>query len=108
MSSTYSIKTVQQIPVSIDQAWEFFSRPDNLKDITPDNLGFDIISKYHGSQMYPGQIIEYTVRPIMGIPLYWMTEITQVADKNILLMNNVLAPTGSGITSIISVKFRAG
>ena len=31
--------------------------------------------------MYPGQIIEYKVKPILGIPLYWMTEITHVEDK---------------------------
>ena len=31
--------------------------------------------------MYPGQIIEYKVKPMLGIPLYWMTEITHVKDK---------------------------
>ena len=31
--------------------------------------------------MYAGQIIEYTVRPLLGISLYWMTEITQLEDK---------------------------
>jgi ligand-binding SRPBCC domain-containing protein len=81
MSKVYSIKTVQQIPVDIDTAWEFFSRPDNLKHITPANLGFNIISNHHGDTMYPGQIIEYTVKPVLGIPLYWMTEITHVLDK---------------------------
>ena len=80
MSRTYSIKTVQKIPVSLDQAWDFFSKPDNLKDITPSNLGFLIKSKHHGATMYPGQIIEYTVKPILGIPLYWMTEITHVKE----------------------------
>jgi ligand-binding SRPBCC domain-containing protein len=30
--------------------------------------------------MYPGQIIEYTVKPLLGIPLYWMTEITHVKE----------------------------
>ncbi len=30
--------------------------------------------------MYPGQIIEYKVKPILGIPLYWMTEITHVEE----------------------------
>jgi ligand-binding SRPBCC domain-containing protein len=30
--------------------------------------------------MYPGQLIEYTVRPLLGIPLYWMTEITHVQE----------------------------
>ena len=28
--------------------------------------------------MYAGEIIEYTVKPLLGIPLYWMTEITHV------------------------------
>ena len=81
MSSIYSIKTVQKIPISLENAWDFFSKPDNLKEITPNNLGFNIVSKHHGTKMYPGQIIEYTVRPILGIPLYWMTEITHVADQ---------------------------
>jgi len=81
MSRIYSIKTVQKIPISLESAWDFFSKPDNLKEITPKNLGFNIVSKHHGSKMYPGQIIEYTVRPILGIPLYWMTEITHVANQ---------------------------
>ncbi len=81
MSRVYSLKTIQKIPISLDKAWDFFSKPDNLKDITPSNLGFNIISKHHGNTMYPGQIIEYTVKPVLGIPLYWMTEITHVADK---------------------------
>jgi ligand-binding SRPBCC domain-containing protein len=43
-------------------------------------MGFYIISKHHGAKMYPGQIIEYTVKPLFGIPLYWMTEITHVEE----------------------------
>lgn len=81
MSKVYSIKTVQLLPVSIDTAWEFFSNPANLKNITPPTLGFNIISKYHGDKMYPGQIIEYKVSPMLNMPLYWMTEITHVDDK---------------------------
>ena len=81
MSKVYSLKTVQNIPISLDAAWDFFSSPANLKEITPSNLGFKIISKHHGEKMYPGQIIEYTVKPILSIPLYWMTEITHVEHK---------------------------
>lgn len=81
MSKVYSLKTVQRIPISLDKAWDFFSRPDNLKEITPAHMGFVIKSQHHGQQMYAGQIIEYTVKPLFGIPLYWMTEITHVADK---------------------------
>jgi ligand-binding SRPBCC domain-containing protein len=81
MSKVYSLKTVQTIPVSLSQAWDFFGSPANLQSITPDNLGFKIISKHHGTKMYAGQIIEYTVSPVLGIPMYWMTEITHVEDQ---------------------------
>jgi len=81
MSKVYSFKTVQKIPVSLATAWDFFSSPANLKEITPADLGFNIISKYHGDKMYAGQIIEYKVSPVLNIPLYWMTEITHVEDQ---------------------------
>jgi len=92
MSKIYNLKTVQCIPVSLDTAWDFFSKPDNLKDITPSNLGFDIMSKHHGSAMYAGQIIEYRVRPILGIPLYWMTEITHVENHRFFVDEQRFGP----------------
>ena len=81
MSKVYSLKTVQHLPITMEQAWNFFSSPANLKEITPANLGFNIVSQHHGEKMYAGQIIEYTVKPVLGLPLYWMTEITHVEDK---------------------------
>ncbi len=81
MSKVYNLKTVQQLPITLEQAWQFFSSSANLKEITPDNLGFKIVSQHHGDKMYAGQIIEYTVSPVLGIPMYWMTEITHVEDK---------------------------
>ena len=78
--AVHSIKTIQQIPANIKTVWAFFSNPQNLKAITPDELQFNVISKHHGNTIYAGQIIEYTVSPLLGIPLYWMTEITHVKD----------------------------
>ena len=78
MSKVYSFKTTQLLPISMEAAWNFFSNPENLFDITPDKLDFRTISRYHGDKMYTGQLIEYTVSPFLGIPLYWMTEITHV------------------------------
>ena len=80
MSKVYTIKEVQNMPLTLRKAFDFFSKPANLKNITPANMGFIIRSRHHGEQMYPGQIIEYTVKPLLGIPFYWMTEITHVAD----------------------------
>jgi ligand-binding SRPBCC domain-containing protein len=92
MSRVYSIKTIQNIPTNLDTAWDFFSKPNNLKKITPSHLGFEIISKHHGSEMYAGQIIEYKVKPIMGIPLYWMTEITHVVPQQYFIDEQRFGP----------------
>ena len=78
MSKVYNLKKIQFLPIKIEEAWKFFSSPDNLKKITPPALGFNIISEHTENEMYAGQLIEYTVKPLFGIPLYWMTEITNV------------------------------
>ena len=36
----------QQLPISLDEAWDFFSSPANLKTITPDHMGFEILSGF--------------------------------------------------------------
>ncbi len=92
MSKAFTIQTVQHLPIGIDQAWEFFSNPANLQQITPSRLGFSIISSHHGEKMYPGQIIEYNVKPVLGIPLYWMTEITHVSDKKYFIDEQRFGP----------------
>lgn len=78
--AAHSIKTVQKIPVSIEEAWNFFSSPVNLQAITPADMSFKIISNHQDEKMYTGQVIEYNVCPILKIPMYWMTEITHVEE----------------------------
>ena len=92
MSRVYSIKTVQILNSTMEEAWDFFSSPQNLQKITPQTLGFKIISKHHGQKMYPGQIIEYKVSPVLGIPLYWMTEITHVEEKKYFIDEQRFGP----------------
>ena len=75
----YQIKTNQELPISIEKAWKFFSNPNNLKDITPGEMNFNIISGADKS-IFAGQIIQYKVSPIMGINLNWVTEITHVKE----------------------------
>jgi ligand-binding SRPBCC domain-containing protein len=78
MSKVYSLKKVQVLPVKIEEVWNFFSSPENLKTITPPHLGFNVLSTQYGDTMYAGQLIEYTVKPLLDIPLYLITEITQI------------------------------
>lgn len=76
----YQIKSKQKLPITIDQAWDFLSNPNNLSEITPKYMNFKILSGAERS-IYPGQIIQYKVSPILGLNLKWVTEITHVLDK---------------------------
>lgn len=82
------------MPVSLEDAWSFFSTPKNLPLIAPEDMGFKIISKHHGDTIYAGQIIEYTISPVFGIPLYWMTEITHVEHEKYFVDEQRYGPYG--------------
>ncbi len=77
----YRLETVQKLPISQKEAWDFLSDPKNLKRITPDYMGFEILSGA-ADKMYSGQIIQYLVTPVMNIPTKWVTEITHVDEGN--------------------------
>ena len=77
----YTLKTKQNLPISLDEAWEFLSNPKNLKTITPPYMGFITLSG-DDRPMFAGQIIQYIVTPIASIRTKWVTEITHVADKH--------------------------
>ncbi len=77
----YRLETIQNLPISKSHAWDFLSNPKNLKRITPDYMGFKIINGT-ADKIYAGQIIQYMVTPVMGIPTKWVTEITHVDDGN--------------------------
>ncbi|PKP26496.1 MAG: cell division inhibitor [Bacteroidetes bacterium HGW-Bacteroidetes-2] len=76
----YTLHSKQNLPISLMEAWEFLSNPSNLKIITPDYMGFHILSGAD-RPMYSGQIIQYVVTPVLGIKTNWVTEITHVKDK---------------------------
>jgi ligand-binding SRPBCC domain-containing protein len=71
----------QFVKTDLQTCWDFFSSPANLKRITPSYMGFDVKTEVP-AQMYEGLIIAYTVKPLLGIPVEWVTEITHVKDKS--------------------------
>lgn len=76
-SGIYTLEVEQELDLSIEEAWDFFSSPKNLEKITPEEMGFKITCKDPG-KMYSGQIISYTVGIFPGIRSNWITEITHV------------------------------
>jgi ligand-binding SRPBCC domain-containing protein len=66
------------LPITLGQAWSFFSRPENLKLITPPEMKFELQSALFNMEMYEGMFINYSVRPVLGIEMDWTTEITHI------------------------------
>ncbi len=81
-SGIHTLQVRQKLPVSLETAWDFFSRPANLAQITPEHMAFKVTSEMENDQMFPGQIITYNVFPFKGISTSWVTEITHVMDYN--------------------------
>jgi ligand-binding SRPBCC domain-containing protein len=92
--SVHTLKSVQRLPISVEAAWDFFSNPKNLKVITPAHLGFQVKSDpdFSSRKMYAGQVITYTVKPLLGIPLFWMTEISHVEDGKFFVDEQRVGP----------------
>lgn len=88
----YQFKQEMKVNASIDEVWDFISSPKNLKEITPEYMGFDITSKDLPEKMYPGMIISYIVKPLLGIKTTWVTEITQVKDKEYFVDEQRVGP----------------
>ncbi len=76
----YTLHSKQNLPINLAEAWDFLTDPTNLKVITPDYMGFHILSGADRA-MFPGQIIEYIVTPVLGIKTKWVTEITHVQES---------------------------
>lgn len=88
----YQFYTSQKIPSSLEKVWDFISSPSNLKKITPDHMGFDIITPELPEKMYPGMIIAYKVSPVFGIKMTWVTEITHIREKEFFVDEQRVGP----------------
>ena len=69
----------QFLPISVEEAWAFFSSPRNLDEITPPELGFKIES-LRSEVVHEGQIITYKVKVMPGVWIPWVTEIKAVDE----------------------------
>jgi ligand-binding SRPBCC domain-containing protein len=87
----YTLEREQLVNTDLETCWEFFSKPANLKKITPNYMGFDIVRGGEGS-MYAGQVIEYRVSPLLGLKQTWLTEITHVEHQHFFIDEQRVGP----------------
>ena len=87
----YSIHTKQNLPISLEEAWNFIANPKNLEVITPKSMVFKTLSG-DDKEMFAGQIIHYYITPLFGIKLQWVTEITHVQDRKFFVDEQRFGP----------------
>ena len=59
---------------SLEDIFNFFSRAENLDEVTPEDLGFSILTPLP-IVMHVGTLIDYRIT-LMGVPFFWRTMIS--------------------------------
>lgn len=79
------------VPITLDEAWTFFSDPLNLDELTPDDMPFEITGGA-GEPMFTGQMITYRIQIFPGVWKTWVTEITAVDDRSYFIDDQRFGP----------------
>lgn len=91
LMAIHVLQRSQVIHATLEECWAFFSDPRNLERITPPSLDFVVLSDLP-PRVHPGMMIEYRVRPLFGIPLTWLTEITHVDEPHYFVDEQRVGP----------------
>lgn len=90
-SGIYTLTSVQILPISMDEAWDFFSKPTNLDRITPKEMKFEITNNPPDTT-YLGQIITYKIGILPLVKSNWVTEITHFVDRKFFVDEQRFGP----------------
>ena len=80
----------QYIDKTIDEVFNFFSKPENLEVITPKYLKFSIKTPLPIT-MEEGQVIEYKIR-LRGIPMKWKSRISSYNPPHSFIDEQIKGP----------------
>ena len=87
----YRLQRIQNLPISQNEAWQFFSQPLNLPEITPAWLGFRLNNAVP-ERMFAGMVISYRIKPLFGIPATWISEITHAHEPDYFIDEQRFGP----------------
>jgi ligand-binding SRPBCC domain-containing protein len=88
----YTLERQTVLHTTIEKAWDYFSRPENLNEITPDDMQFRILTDVSGKKMHAGMIINYRIQPAPFMTFGWTTEISQSVDKRFFVDEQRFGP----------------
>jgi ligand-binding SRPBCC domain-containing protein len=73
LAGDYILRREVEVPLPQPAVFDFFSRAENLEELTPPWLHFRIVTS-QPIEMTRGAVIAYQLR-VRGIPIRWLTEI---------------------------------
>ena len=76
----YKLYREQQLQCTLEKAWEFFSSPDNLPSIAPEEMDFTVLTKI-SDDIFDGMQIDYRLKPLFGIPILWKSEVRELKRR---------------------------
>lgn len=88
----YQFVHEQMFNASAEEMWSFISSPKNLKEITPEYMGFEITTPHLSEKMYAGMIISYKVSPVLNFKVDWVTEISHVQENEFFVDEQRIGP----------------
>jgi ligand-binding SRPBCC domain-containing protein len=88
----YKLYRQTKLPVPVKEAWNFFSDPSNLKKITPPEMRFEVLSENLPERIYSGMLIQYSVSPLTGLRMNWVTEIKNVNEPFLFIDEQRFGP----------------
>lgn len=75
----FNLNRKQVLPISLSEAWDYFSNANNLAKITPPELALRIKNPIQ-EKVFNGMIIEYDVTPMLGLKMNWLTELKCIEE----------------------------
>ena len=90
MIPVYLLTRRQLIPKPLPELFAFFERPENLAHLTPEELGFQVLTPTP-LLMRDGAIIDYVIK-VGGMHLHWRTMITEYVRGQKFIDEQLVGP----------------
>ena len=89
--SVYRLYRRQALRLTLTEAWDFFSSPYRLNEITPEFFNVEITSDVP-IRIYPGSLISYRMKAVFGIPMTWLSEISHCDEPHYFVYQQRIGP----------------
>lgn len=87
----YQLYRRQTLQLSLQEAWDFFSSPYYLNEITPDFFNVEIVSRVP-AKIYAGLMISYRMKAVGGLPMGWLSEISHCDEPHRFVYQQGVGP----------------